>query len=821
VKAYFNKETVVSLCKKVLTSPFFWVLVLTVFLLRTILFTPGTPHHGDLTYPTTIVQYQKELYPLWNESTSDSNLESIDRGFSLLLVLLVRLVGGEVDLLSKLYFFIPLFISGVTTVFLTKYILQKVYPDKRPNTFALIIAAFTYMISPWVLEQVQAPFFWLSYAVTPGIILLAYRFFSERRLLFGFGLAILWTVASTTPHYTIFSFLIIFFAWLCTHIQFQFGEFKGLRKSLRLNCLSNFFKYTKINWFFKKYLKDMKLWLLLIIVFLALNAYWIVTTIFLLANGSVTPGYVFTPDMLSLFSTNAHLPNILSGTDQWISWWPGQYSSFTQWLTYFAMVALPATMIIAIWRARKGNGDLRLFYVLIGIWIIGVFFALGGNNPVYTWLATGSPLSSAYGWLLRVPGKISYLLWPAYTISAGIVVQSIYAYYLSKKRFIVKKVLVLATVVLLLIGSTGYAVLKADDYFNYYYAPVPIPSEYQQAFNYIGNNLTDARVADLARYENGTNVRYENLTAIEQSISLNENKTTTVYSDGGNDLNHSTVFWLNYDQTFESSYNWNEHRIAGYLVPRSITMPSIGNYHFTYSGTWEPAYAHFQENVSRTLWYSWVNGSQLVATNDTISRLENVNQSAASWFPVYGVNYVLYHNDIFNTTLYGDHDLEVLNATGLELMKQWGGYLYLYHVPQTFGRVYTLNSTINETQPPTSVDVAASGAKIYDVMQVDPTHWEFNVDANQSFTLIFSEGFDPFWVATVQNGTQTTHIPSEKIFGSINSFNVTQKGQLKITLIYEPQGWLNEGIIVSVLLLIAVSAAFVVRFYFLNKRALF
>ena len=118
MKAYFKKENIIGFSKKVLTSPFFWILILTFFLLRTILFTSGIPHHGDLTYPSTIAQYQKALFPLWNESTSVSNLESIDRGFSLILVLLVRLVGGEVDLLAKLYFFIPLFVSGITTAYL-------------------------------------------------------------------------------------------------------------------------------------------------------------------------------------------------------------------------------------------------------------------------------------------------------------------------------------------------------------------------------------------------------------------------------------------------------------------------------------------------------------------------------------------------------------------------------------------------------------------------------------------------------------------------------------------------------------------------------
>jgi hypothetical protein len=807
MKVPFTRETVIGLFRKVFTSPLFWVLVLTVFLLRTILFTPGTPHHGDLTYPTTIVQYQKALFPLWNESTSDSNLESIDRGFSLLLVLLVRLVGGEVDLLSKLYFFIPLFISGVTTVYLTKYILQRVYPDKRPNTFALIIAAFIYMISPWVLEQVQAPFFWLSYAVTPGIILLAYRFFSERRLSFGIGLAILWTLASTTPHYTLFSFLIIFFVWLCIHIQFRFGDFRGLIRSLRQHHFSSLVKYIKINLGVKKYLKDLKLWVLLSAVFIALNAYWIVMTVFLLANGTITPGYVFTPHMLSDFSIKADW-HVLSGTDQWISWWPGQYSVYIQGLMVVATIALPAILLIAFWLTRKGKSNSRLFYVLIGIWIIGVFFAwvnLGkdnfGNvvlNPVYKWLAMDSPLSSAYGWLLRVPGKISYLLWPAYAVSTGIVVQSAFSYCSSKKKnSLTKKALISIVLVVLLIASSSYAVLKSDDYFNYYYAPIQVTAAYQQAFNYINANLTDARIADFARYENGSQLNF----TVQVSIVPYSERVNS--SSGGNDLHHSNSSWLNFIQPFESSYTWNQHRIAGYFVPRSISVPNFGYYHFTYSGVWQPAYMELQESIPYVVY------KNPTGATETVTRLGNVSPDATRWLPVYGANYLLYHNDIFNTTNYAQLDLTILNQTGCQLVQQWGDYIYLYRVPQSFGRIYALNSNWasieSQSQPPTAADVNASSVNIYDIKQVDATHWELNVNATKPFSLIFTEGFDSFWAATVKTDNESFVYNSQNAFGSINSFPINQTGELHITLQYRPQTWLYYSIIISVFLLIAVT----------------
>jgi hypothetical protein len=800
MKVYCSKEIFINASRKIIASPLIWILILTIFLLRTILFTPGIPSHGDLTYPSTIIQYQKALFPLWNESTSVSNLESIDRGFSLLLVLFVRLVGGEVDLLSKLYFFIPLFVSGITTAYLTKYILHKVYPERRPNTLAIVVASFVFMISPWVLEQVQAPFFWLSYAVTPGIILLAYRFFSERRLSFGIGLAILLTLASTTPHYTLFSFLITFFAWLCTHIQFQFGEFKGLIQSLQQRHFSALVKNIKINWGFKKYLKDLKLWVLIVVVFIALNAYWIVMTIFLLVNGSITPGYVFTPYMLQLFSSNANLQHVFSGTDQWISWWPGQYSDFIKSLVVTATIALPAILLIALGLAKKGKGDLRLLYILIGIWIVGVFFSSADKNPVYIWLATGSPLSSAYGWLLRVPGKISFLLWPAYAVCAGLVMQSAYSYCSSKKKSVLrKKMLVLTVVAGLLIASSGYAVLKSDDYFNYYYAPVKVPAAYQQAFSYINANLIEARIADFARYENGSRLNFT------VQVSADPYSERVNSSSGGNDLRHSNSSWLNFIQPFESSYTWNQHRIAGYFVPRSISVPNFGYYHFTYSGVWRPAYTKLQESITYVVY------ENLTGSTETVTHLGNVSPNAALWLPVYGANYLLYHNDIFNTTNFAQHDLMILNQTGCQLVQQWGDYIYLYRVPQSFGRIYALNSSWAsiETQqkPPTSADVNSSGVNIYDIRQVDATHWEINLNATESFSLIFTEGFDSFWAATVKTNNDSFVYSSQNAFGSINSFPINQTGELHVTIQYRPQTWLYYGITVSILLLIAITVA--------------
>ncbi len=375
---------------------------------------------------------------------------------------------------------------------------------------------------------------------------------------------------------------------------------------------------------------------------------------------------------------------------------------------------------------------------------------MGGNNPIYNWLATGSPISSAYGWLLRVPGKISYLLWPSYAVCAGLVAQFGYTYCSSKKnKLLGKKALVFTVIAGLLVASSGYAVLKSDDYFNYYYSPVEVPAAYQQAFSYIHANLTEDRIADFARYENGSQLNY--------TVQVNDNPYTerVKSSSGGNDLHHSNGSWLNFIQSFESSYTWNQHRIAGYFVPRSISVPNFGYYHFTYSGVWRPAYTKLQESKTYAVY------ENLTGVLWNVTRLGNVSPDAARWLPVYGANYILYHDDIFNTTNFAQEDLTIFNQTGCQLVQQWD-YIYLYRVPQTFGRIYALDSSWTSTecqsQPPTSADVNASGVNLYDIKQVDATHWEFNLNATKPFLLIFTEGFDSLWTATVKtnNGSLST-----------------------------------------------------------------
>jgi len=54
--------------------------------------------------------------------------------------------------------------------------------------------------------------------------------------------------------------------------------------------------------------------------------------------------------------------------------------------------------------------------------------------------------------------------------------------------------------------------------------------------------------------------------------------------------------------------------------------------------------------------------------------------------------------------------------------------------------------------------------------------------------LVFTEAYDPLWVAYV-NGEKINSIP---LYGVINGFWINQTGQLTITIEYEPQRWFNH-----------------------------
>src|SRR3989344_631093 len=90
---------------------------------------------------------------------------------------------------------------------------------------------------------------------------------------------------------------------------------------------------------------------------------------------------------------------------------------------------------------------------------------------------------------------------------------------------------------------------------------------------------------------------------------------------------------------------------------------------------------------------------------------------------------------------------------------------------------------------------------------VNPTTYEASVrNAKKGDVLVFSEGFDKDWIAK----SSKFKVQSSK-FGNLNSFVLPEGGGYELMIYYEPQKWVNIGLIISTLTLLSlISAIFVV-----------
>ena len=83
--------------------------------------------------------------------------------------------------------------------------------------------------------------------------------------------------------------------------------------------------------------------------------------------------------------------------------------------------------------------------------------------------------------------------------------------------------------------------------------------------------------------------------------------------------------------------------------------------------------------------------------------------------------------------------------------------------------------------------------------KVSPTLWMVSMNISQPSMLVFTESYDPLWVAHLNS----KKIQSISLYGVINGFWINHTGHLEITIEYEPQRWFYIGSAISLTTLIA------------------
>jgi hypothetical protein len=98
--------------------------------------------------------------------------------------------------------------------------------------------------------------------------------------------------------------------------------------------------------------------------------------------------------------------------------------------------------------------------------------------------------------------------------------------------------------------------------------------------------------------------------------------------------------------------------------------------------------------------------------------------------------------------------------------------------------------------------------------KVNPTLWYTHINASEPFIVAFAEPFDSAWEASVyKNGKKVEIAKPSPLYGSINSFQINQTGQLEIVINYIRQDWFEIGVLIS-----AVTFSFCIFYIFYDWR---
>ena len=492
----------------------------------------GVPQHGDMSFPYSLTNWIDRFFPMWNPRSETSNLQSIDRFWSTIPILMIeRWFHVNMSVSVRLAYAGETLLVASSGYVFARAFLSRIEGARQSVPYLSAASAFVFTFSPWALSQVQAPWFYLAYGLTPVLLVLfdrAIHLGHPRSIL---ASAFVFSVIASTPQFAGFTLLALgawLIATLVTPRAAGLTRLALIRRASFCACAA-----------------------------LALNLYWIVPGIVLQTQGVITPGYFMGLQTLHELSQNSGLLHVLSGTNSWISWY--RPPLLGRPLYEDLQLLLPTLAGVGVWLTWRfrSSSPYVLWMTVVGVLSVAVATipSLPYVNDLFYWCVLHLPV----GWLLRVPQKTSYLYWvvvPPLAVGAVARIASSdwrIGSHLRSRMFgswrgqagsplaaMERWAPALLVICVVFVGWGLTSGVKAVDLYTTYYRPTPLPSQYDAAFAYLKGALgAQFQAMDLAPYDYGT---------------------------GLNQLR------------FEDSYTWAPNKIVGYGIGASIPVRAISTY---------------------------------------------------------------------------------------------------------------------------------------------------------------------------------------------------------------------------------------------------
>lgn len=461
---------------KIITTHMYILLVVPLLVIAYPLTTPGTL--VTLDFPTIDTpNYPLDRLWAWWEKGSSPGLEGISRFPFFGLWYAIILIGLDVASLTKLNIIIGFFIASFSFYFSFWLFLKDKFSKKEDRNelllkAAAILGALFYAYNPWSFERVVHWYLWIGYALLP-LFFISIVFVSKNPKNWRYIISsiCLWSLASATPHMTVFYGIILG----CTFFAFLIDKILVKRKSSS-----------------KKVLFQLSLsFLCIIFLFSLINLYWIYPYVLSSQVRSVSPNYLLVQENLEALSKQNDLLSTFTLIGNWEEQQNGQPFQdsvmYSFWISSGA--AIPIFAFSALVFSRK---FIKYAIIFAFCAIVGIVLAMGTQSPFdYFKLMLSSPLLTKFLWLFRDPDKWSFLIAIGYSFLIGITSYTVLQFF-NRIKSQKGKILITIAFLFLLIGSLSlysYPVYRSN--MEVTFKPIKLPSEFQGLNAYLAKINTD------------------------------------------------------------------------------------------------------------------------------------------------------------------------------------------------------------------------------------------------------------------------------------------------------------------------------------------
>jgi hypothetical protein len=360
---------------------------------------PGVIIGGDFPFVDTSA-YNFKIPWTWHEYGSHSSLETIARWPVVALwYILFNFLNVAPEIINKL-----LVILGFLTASISFYFAGRLFfKDKTANhddmklKLSIAVGSLFYTYNVWSFHKVGPWYFWIGYTLLPlFFVCLIYCFKRPRKWRYILVTVLTWSIASTTPHFTLF-FGIIFIA-ICSFF-----------------LLSNYHKKQKL-------IEGGISVLLIISIYALINFYWIYPYILASRVETVAPPTVVTQESTQILSRDSNFLNVFRLIQDWarpvlVGHDVAPVSTsvlFHSWLSASFLVPILAFSSLLL----KKNNKYVLIFSLVAV--LGIFLSMGTQAPLNLYPVLLSYIPSSINWAFREPDKWSFTIALAYSFLISI-----------------------------------------------------------------------------------------------------------------------------------------------------------------------------------------------------------------------------------------------------------------------------------------------------------------------------------------------------------------------------------------------------------------